>query len=667
MKYSKFIKTVSDSFDKIVASSDLMLQVDVGRDELFDTFLEMVSNRQQHTCNSCRAFFRNYGNVVAINNAGDRVTVWDIAAKSNDSETGEDCDDYARVAAVLRAKVLAAPIRNPFLPHAPKLGNASNLATLDDGSVIRYHHVHAEVPRARLFRKSDVDRLRGEMMATVQLFGRGLQTITIDAVESVLSLIAENNLYRGKEFEKALKEFHKHQVAYAKLTNDAKKSAYVWKHFKEGGRIRNTSVGILLVDLSKGVPLDTAVAAFERMVAPANYRRTTAVVTESMVKNARKTIEALGYESALDRRHATIDDIPVTEALYVDRAQAGKKQVFDALASAAVKPSKSFDKVQTVSISEFAKEVLPQTTSLEMYLEDTQNFASLIAPVDPDAKNLLAWSNPISWMYQTNNTDVIKEKVKDAGGLIDAALRVSLEWFNYDDLDLRLVEPNGEIISFRNRISRAGGALDVDQNAGSGHTREPVENIAYGKNRKPHSGTYTVRVHNFSKRENKDFGFNIQIEANGEIINISHPKAVFDDAVIQVAKFDYDPAHGVTNVRSDFAQNTASREVNGLSTNTFHKVRMVVPSPNYWGRNEIGNEHLFFILEGARIDTSLRPFSNEFLNKELREHRKVFEALSNKLMVEPSDVQVTGVGLSLTQNHTIVVRVNNSRVVKVQF
>lgn len=666
MKYSAFIKSVSDSFDKMVAASNLLLHVDVERDELFNTFHDMVLDRQQHNCRTCQSFFRNYGNVIAIDENGKRLTVWDAAANSGDSESGDNCDDYARIATMLRAKVLAAPIRNPFLPHAPKLGNASNLATLDDGSVIRYHHVHAEVPRARLFRKPDVDRLRGEMMATVQLFGRGLQTITIDAVESVLSLIAENNLYRGKEFESALQDFYKHQLAYAKLESEEEKSTYVWKHFKEGGRIRNTSVGILLVDLSKGVPLDTAVAAFERMVAPANYRRTTAIVTESMVKNARKTIEDLGYESALSRRHATIDDIPVTEALYVDRAQSSKK-VFDSLAATASKTNKSFDKVQSVPISEFVKEVLPQTTSLEMYLENTQNFASLIAPVDPDAKNLLAWSNPISWMYQTNNTDVIKEKVKEAGGLIDAALRVSLEWFNHDDLDLQLIEPNGEVISFRNRTSRAGGALDVDQNAGHGHTREPVENIAYGKNRNPHSGTYTVRAHNFCKRENTDFGFTIQIEAAGEIINIAHPKAVFDDAVITVAKFDYDPARGVTNVRSEFVQNAVSREVNGLSTNAFHKVRMIVPSPNYWGRNEIGNEHLFFILEGARIETPLRPFSNEFLNKELREHRKVFEALSNKLMVEPAEEQVTGVGLSMTQHHSIIVRVNSSRVMKVQF
>ena len=61
------------------------------------------------------------------------------------------------------------------------------------------------------------------------------------------------------------------------------------------GRIRNTAIGTLLTDLSDGTPLEIAVKAFEAKVAPTNYKRTTALITPGMVKEAMKTIaEAAG-------------------------------------------------------------------------------------------------------------------------------------------------------------------------------------------------------------------------------------------------------------------------------------------------------------------------------------------------------------------------------------
>lgn len=99
------------------------------------------------------------------------------------------------------------------------------------------------------------------------------------------------------------------------------------------------------------------------------------------------------------------------------------------------------------------------------------------------------------------------------------------------------------------------------------------------------------------------------------------------------------------------AETVTGRDINGLKTRTFQKVTNMLYSPNHWV-GEHGNKHLFVILEGAKINEPLRPFFNEYLKKELNEHRKVFEVLANgsNLMVQPTDDQMTGVGLSLTQS-----------------
>lgn len=49
----------------------------------------------------------------------------------------------------------------------------------------------------------------------------------------------------------------------------------------------------------------------------------------------------------------------------------------------------------------------------------------------------------------------------------------------------------------------------------------------------------------------------------------------------------------------------------------------------YRGKNEVGNKHYFFMLEGCKSPVSLRSFHNENLNAELLGHRKVMEVLGN--------------------------------------
>jgi len=100
---------------------------------------------------------------------------------------------------------------------------------------------------------------------------------------------------------------------------------------KNISRIKNTSIGTLLVDLSNGIDLDTAVRSFESKVAPLNYKRPVALVTQAMIDSARAKIEALNLTSALDRRHARLSDISVNDIIFVNREsqKSLKPSIFD--------------------------------------------------------------------------------------------------------------------------------------------------------------------------------------------------------------------------------------------------------------------------------------------------------------------------------------------------
>ncbi|HUI26906.1 MAG TPA: IPT/TIG domain-containing protein [Candidatus Kryptonia bacterium] len=73
-------------------------------------------------------------------------------------------------------------------------------------------------------------------------------------------------------------------------------------------------------------------------------------------------------------------------------------------------------------------------------------------------------------------------------------VQVTLNWSDINDLDLHVIDPNGEEIYYGNRMSSSGGTLDVDANAAcNNETTSPRENIFWPTGTAP-VGTYTVIV-----------------------------------------------------------------------------------------------------------------------------------------------------------------------------
>ena len=411
----------------------------------------------------------------------------------------------------------------------------------------------------------------------------------------------------------------------------------------------------------------------KQQVAPANYKHPTALVTPKMLEAAEAKLKELGLERAIYRRLAKPTDISVVNTIFVDRG-ARFTDVFNTLKQDLTVNPKQFAKAEEIEFDDFASIMLPEAASLEVLLENRHtNFMSLITSQDYDAPPLFSWDNPISWTYKDDMTDSLKEKVKSAGGKVDGELRISLEWFNYDDLDLHVIEPGGHEIMYNSRSSITGnGGLDVDMNAGISTSRNAVENVIFFDKKKMIDGEYTVNVHNFRKQESVDVGFNVEIECQGEILTFGQTTAVTSKDTVLAAMFMYSKDRGVYDVQSSISGENfvaPSKEVWNLNTNKFQRVGILLKSPNHWGEQQKGNLHTFFILDGCKNPTQPRGIFNEFLRPELQEHRKVFELLGSKLKVPESVVQCSGLGFSSTQRADIICRVmgEQTRTFKVKF
>ena len=103
-------------------------------------------------------------------------------------------------------------------------------------------------------------------------------------------------------------------------------------------------------------------------------------------------------------------------------------------------------------------------------------------------------------------------------------LQVSLSFTNAKDVDLHLIEPNGEHIYYGNRTSNNGGHLDLDSNAGCSIDNINNENITYGTDEYGNEayvepGTYKVYVDMYSNCDpDVATGYSVTATYNGRLI-----------------------------------------------------------------------------------------------------------------------------------------------------
>ena len=642
-----FAKAVRKQFDDM--AQDKLFVVDSDRDIIWEKYLAafpdgsnpIFRERTEHDCSCCRHFIRGIGNVVAIQN-GALASVWDLNGLPS---------HYQAVADAMSDYVKSLPICDVFLTNTAKHGTPVS-HELINGKSHEWTHFAVEAPRT--FVTANYIERRGEMRTTFSVLMRGLTELSAEAVATVADLIEQNAIYRGAEFKRQVLDFQHLQAGVMGVSDPERRHLAIWESINEPvARFRNTVIGTLVQDLSDGADLEAAVRSYEAKVAPQNYKRPTALITKGMVEAAMKTIEELGLEHALERRHARLSDVSVNSVLFVDNAVQGEmKGGIKRLLMEEVRPA-SFDpkKAEEIDINAFVSAVLPKTTGLRVYLDNGLfgNFMSLTAPVHADSKSLFRWGNDFAWSYDGNVTDTIKDKVKRAGGQVEnVAMRVSLAWYNYDDLDIHVREPNGNHIYYAHKSNK----LDVDMNAGGGHTREPVENVRWLE--APQDGTYNVWVNQFARRESVDVGFEVEIETGRKLDSFRYDKGVQGNVPVA----DIIVRDGlVQNIEASTAviAGSSSREQWGLKTLDLVRVNSVVLSPNHWDEHAVGNKHWFFILDGCKNPLPVRGIYNEFLHPKLEKHRKVFEVLGDKTKCQVSDDQLSGVGFSSTRNDRVTV------------
>lgn len=687
MEFTEMRDRLMKYFGEMVKDVDHLFEVEVDKDELWNLYLdsfpkgtnEIYRERREHNCSCCRQFIKTIGNAVVIRN-NQITTIWDF--RTDDST-------YQPVLDALSSFIKSHAVSDIYVSKFKKIGILQNYEELENGKVQEWTHFYLELPDKFVDRSSRSEGdIKGSFRDTRNVFKRSLDEITMDAIDTILELINSNTLYKGEEWKGVLGEFKKYKKEYDKLTSDFEKDNYAWEQsVKAGitiGRIRNHSIGTLLVNVSEEMDLDTAVKKYEQIVAPANYKRPKAIYTKKMLEDAKKTITELGYLDSLQRRFANLDDITVNNILFSNRDAAkrivGADDIFGEMEKdVAVNPRK-FSKVDEISATDFIDKVIPTAREVEVFVENKhdKNFVSMIAPCNKEAKTMFKWNNGLSWAYTGNITDSdMKQNVKAAGGNVDGVLRFSIQWNesgkDNSDLDAHCIEPTGNEIYFGNcrkpEISKLGGQLDIDIT--QPNTQMPgkasVENITWLDKSRMKPGVYKFFVNQYAASGSK--GFKAEVEFDGEIYSFEYNRPVSGNVLVAEVTMDN---NGNFTIKEKLSGNStiSSRNIWGVNTNQFVPVSVISYSPNYFDEQDgIGHRHLFFFLKDCVNTEEPNGYYNEFLKNELAEHKRVFEALGAKCHVEDTEDQLSGIGFSMTKRAELIVKVKGAteRIMKVKF
>lgn len=675
MEYLDFRDLVTNACNKMIKENKHLFILDVQKDLLWMAYMEAFPEgavRQKFNCVNCKHFITRYGALVSIDGNYNIHSYWkDVHADGI----------FTKVVDNMLQVLKNAKIRNAFVTEETTMGCKCNQQILPTKEIITWNHFYATPTSNLIMDKSQTPTFRAGVKSSHDVWVRTLSEIDYNSVQTVLDLIADDNLYRGDTY---LRQVNVLKTAFDTIESshlkDLRLDNYAWKSSctlpESVTHILNSAIGQLLKDITETNDTEGSVRKFEAMVAPYNYKRPKGIITKTQVENAYKTVVNLGYEDSLERRHAKVEDISVEDVIFVNRETRKRMSGgFDSLMSETVNTSKitkDFEKSAIpTTMEEFFKNIVTNASKLELFFDNklNNNLVTLTAPVNKKAPSMFKWTNGFAWAYNGNISDAIKQRVKEVGGKVDGYMRISLHWYNYDDLDLHMESPYGHV-----HYANKAGLLDVDMNPSGGSlsaersdpkkfSRDSVENIIFSE--VPKAGTYKVFVNNFSKVENIDLGFEVEVELNGVVHTYVYDKDVPDRANVPVLDFISD-GHNITFTKEHLGSTKASKEIWGVKTQNFVEVSAICLSPNYWGNNKVGAKHYFFMLKDCKNPDAVRGYFNEYLKDELtKNHKRVFEVLASKALTPYNDNQMSGLGFIATSRNSLMVRVDSGKIYKV--
>lgn len=150
--------------------------------------------------------------------------------------------------------------------------------------------------------------------------------------------------------------------------------------------------------------------------------------------------------------------------------------------------------VSTAYENTIASEIVPEGEYLAIGIEAIQCPSNAAECLQTGVDTLSVLTEAAIIRTEGASTEIENAEASLEGG--GGAVKVTLRWEREVDLDLHVIDPEGEEIYYGDKTSSSGGELDVDDTNGGTASDPAIENIAWTANAP--SGTYTYYVKYYS-------------------------------------------------------------------------------------------------------------------------------------------------------------------------
>ena len=267
-----------------------------------------------------------------------------------------------------------------------------------------FHHFFSPIP------KDVLEPLLKEHLISPR--GHGVGRAEIQAMSEWINIIRDTDFSALSKSD--VKKDDKHILAtFEVIQNDLKdkfkglQSIYTRAWIAKSGLtvlyLKNTPVGEIVLNISKGVNVSDAIGKYRAMTDPRYYKRPVRLPSESEFNTSVQWLEEKGYAELLPMRLATADDVgpvewtrPLTEAEIAEGEAGAKPSIFKNLAKKVIKdeiptakkPTNST--VENVSLNKLVKIILNKDNPVIglSYLSTYAFIGSIAVPVNEEASKI---------------------------------------------------------------------------------------------------------------------------------------------------------------------------------------------------------------------------------------------------------------------------------------
>lgn len=403
-----------------------LFTTNVDPDRLWEAYLAgfPADRRQHYNCNCCRRFLQKYGGLATIDEqGGTAVALW--------YEINPPKFFFKSIDRVARL-VGAATINGVFLSDeavwgTPKTGEWSHLSGTFGGTV--FTHAIQSCDQAMAQKKEDYGMLQ-----------RALADFTLDHATQALRVLKADAVDRSEKALGVAQFFHDLHTRIAE--NRRKQDELVWRAVAMAPvgfcHVRSSLIGTLLEDIVAGLPFNDIKQKWAEKVDPINYQRPKAAPKAGTIDRANKLVEEMGLTRSLERRFATLDDVLVKdwEPRTARPAKAAKTGgAFDHLRQPQPATGGLDISGGTLTWEKFARVVLPEVLSLEIWCPNNGNYYGATTAVRRKDPPILQWDgleglerNPVSLYVYRNGSSPSNWSLSHGWNKVTAVFRSPWSW-----------------------------------------------------------------------------------------------------------------------------------------------------------------------------------------------------------------------------------------------